>query len=426
MKYLLTLLLFCAISSLPAQTNALRKGIAFYEAKEYNDAFKKLTPVMKRLNRMKPEEQAAAVFYYNLVKINIFKRMYRMGQSDKLYNFLLEGYRGLDQVEDYAPNRRWEGDVQLYQTMYYPFVIESAENLLLEAQSGKGLSDAKRLQKYLEAEEFVQLSLQFKESSTAYVLLGQIELGKDDPQKAYAHFAHALSLYKGKGQKYVDFSIGKAIYYRALIEKASNLGGAALQTLHWGQVFLENEHLKYLAISDSKAEVLQVKAESTFLSIQSDLAELEERYRKESPDQAMQALEAFEQQIDQNRNDYIQLVAYASLLEETDQDEAIKWYERALSLSEEGILAQKKLGLLLFNKAKALTGGRQNPAISVANKMQVEEVKLLENAYPYLQKAIEADPGSAQVLEALLYIADRLDLRDDYRTYRVMRDRIDR
>jgi hypothetical protein len=426
MKYLLTLLLFCAITGLPAQKNALRKGIAFYEAKEYNDAFKKLTPVMKRLNRMKPEEQAAAVFYYNLVKINIFKRMYRMGQSDKLYNFLLEGYRGLDEVEDYAPNRRWEGDVQLYQTMYYPFVMESAENLLLEAQSGKGLSDAKRLQKYMEAEEFVQLGLRFKESSAAYVLLGQIELGKDDPQKAYAHFDRALSLYQSKGQKYVEFSIGKAIYYRALIEKASNLGGAALQTLRWGQVFLENEHLKYLELNNSRAEVLQVKAESTYLSIQRELAQLEERYRKEAPGQAGQAMEAFEQKIDQNRNDYLQLVAYASLLEEMDDEEALVWYERALSLSEGGILAQKKLGLLLLNKARAITGGRQNPAVSVANKTQPEEVKLLERAYPLLQRAIEADPGSEEVLEALLYITDQLDLRDDYRTYRVMRDRIDR
>jgi hypothetical protein len=274
MKYLLSLTLIFAVLSLPAQKTALKKGVAYYEAKEYNDAFKKLTPVMKRLKRLQPADQAAAVFYYNIVKINIFKRMYRMGQSDKLYNFLLEGYQGLDQVENYAPNKQWDGDVQLYQTMYYPFVMESAENLLIEAQSGKGLSDNKRLQKYHEAEQFVNLGLKYRESSAAYAMLGQIELGKDNPQKAYAHFAHALKIYQGSEQKYVDFSIGKAIYYRALIEKASNLTTTAMQTLRWGQIFIEDEHLKFNSRIETKAEILQIKSESAYLSIQKDFSSL--------------------------------------------------------------------------------------------------------------------------------------------------------
>ena len=426
MKYLLSFALVLAVLSLPAQKTALKKGVAYYEAKEYSDAFKKLTPVMKHLKRLQPADQAAAVFYYNLVKINIFKRMYRMGQSDKLYNFLLEGYQGLDQVEDYAPNKQWDSDVQLYQTMYYPFIMESAENLLIEAQSEKGLSNNKRLQKYKDAEQFVRLGLKYRKSSTAYSMLGQIELGKDNPQKAYAHFAHALNLYQSPEQKYIDFSIGKAIYYRALIEKASNLTATAMQTLRWGQIFMEDEHFKFNSIIDTKAEILQIKAESAYLSIQNDLSSLEEKYIKEAPEQVTAVIEAFQQTIDQNRNDYLQLIAYSSLLEKTNKDEAIKWYERALPLQGNNILAQKKLGLLLLDQAKVLTGNNQNRAISVANKTQEKEIELLKRVYPYLKNVINSDSGSREVLEALLYITDRLNLKDDYRAYRVMKDKIDR
>lgn len=427
MKYLFTLLLLSLTLSLPAQRSKLLKGIAYYEAKDYKSAFKKLTPVMKRLHRLDPAEQAAAVYYYNLVKINIFKRMYRMGLSDKLYNFLLEGYKGFEQVDKYDRNGRWEDKVLLYRTMYYPFVMESAENLLIEAESDRGLSEAKRMQNYRDAEAFIRLSLDVKESSAAYVLLGQVELGKDNPQEAYRYFSRALNFYRKDRPSSVDFSIGKAIYYRALIEKASNLTSEAVKTLRWGRVFMENEHLRFNASRETRAPVIQVKAEAEYLGLQGDLLDLETKYLENTPGILDRTLQLFEKEVDQYPNSYLSLIAYGSLLEESNAEKALKLYERAARASADDVLALKKIGLLLLEKAKSYAPARQGQTVTmVRGELQRDEAVLLERIYPYLKKVIASDPESGEVIEGLLYIADRLDLREDYRNYRAMRDKLNR
>ena len=174
-KYLLTLCFVALIASLSAQKSPLKSGVALYEAKDYDKAFLKLTKAHKRLHRMKPTDQAATVYYFNLVKMNIFKRIYRKGESSKLYNMLIEGYTGLDGVKQYDHEGKWLNDVLLYKNVYHPFILESAGALLKEAQSYQGRNESVRMQTYAESEAFVRASLNFEASSLAHSILGQIE-----------------------------------------------------------------------------------------------------------------------------------------------------------------------------------------------------------------------------------------------------------
>ena len=357
--------------------------------------------------------------------MNIFKRIYRKGESARLYNMLIEGYTGLDEVKQYDSSGKWKNEVLLYKNVYHPFILESAGSLLKEAQSYEEQNEANRLQKYLEAEAFARASLDFEASSLAYSLLGQIELGKKNLPLAYEQLQQALKLYQSDAQHWVDFSIGKAFYSMAQIEHASNKTGKAIKTLISGQIFLENEWIKYQRAQEIMPHLVRVKMNRQYAEIQEELSKLGQAYRENAPNQLSAALDEFESAAIQNPEDYLNLLAYGGLMEEIDENEAIQLYEQAANHEESAELALSKLGVLFLNKANAPRNNTKKISINNADGQKERTDYYLRKAYPYFQKIIELNAKSGEALNSLLYITLKLEEDEDYRKYKAMQSKLD-
>ncbi len=424
-KYLLSLFFVLLTLCLPAQKSPLKSGIALYEAKDYDKAFLKLTKANKRLHRMKPADQAMAVYYFNLVKMNIFKRIYRKGESSKLYNMLIEGYTGLDEVKQYDVDGKWSNDVLLYKNVYHPFVLESAGALLKEAQSYQRQNESERMQAYLESEAFARASLDFEASSLAHSILGQIEMGKNNLPFASEQLNLAVEMYQSDAQHWIDFSIGKAFLSLAQVENLTNKTGKAIKTLIWGQVFMENEWLKYMSSKEIMPPLVRARMNRQYENIQEELSQLERVYRSSAPNQLSAALDEFESALAANPGDVLSLLAYGRLMEEIDENEAIQLYEQAASRGKNAELALSKLGGLFLNKASAPRNTAKSLVVNEADSQKERSEYYLRKAYPYFQKIIEVNAKSEEALNSLLYITLKLEQKEDYRKYKAMQDKLD-
>lgn len=240
-------------------------------------------------------------------------------------------------------------------------------------------------------------------------LRGQLKARLGDPAAAYADHRAALALCHEQPPEHPDLLIAYAAYRAALHARdGADDVSAALAHVETGLALLTREL--------GRIETPTVDQQRQHDDAWADLSNLRLALLRSDPAQLEIALAAAAAAVEETPDRYAQRIAHAQLLESVDPGAAAKEYESAQRLEPDRMIAWFNLGSLYLNQAAMLyqaAGAEADEARAAVILAEGRAWFLL--ARPALERALELDPSSREVIAALQQIALQTDDIESYR-----------
>jgi len=391
----------------------------------YTKALEYLTVAISQDRALTPEMIAEAYYYRGLTYVRLYNEAFT-GEDKKDQALYQDAY--LSAYKDYKMSlgsdngALWKQIDLEIKNLHHPLLQEGLTSLnAYNEQVYQGKPDPKRLSR---AEEYLLSAHEIRETYLVCDLLGQVYLDKGMKQEAAAYFAKSEALYTGKLPAEPDFLMAYVFYRLAAIHKADDIR-LAMQDNQRGLKLMESEHERFLLMRDKLSPERARQMEEQYQLAVHDLNNLKLDLYLIDSDLYVEAVHVFEEEMAKNPGDVDILIGYASLMEKTDKEKAIRIYGEALILDSVNTIALYNTGALLYAKGKDLFDTAQKATDDDQYNLLAEEAnKNFRLASVYFEKTLAEDPESLETIQALKTIAFVLDDQESYLKYQEMESRL--
>lgn len=408
-----------------AQTSKLQQGMENYFNGSYTKALEYLTLAISQDRALTPEMLAEAYYYRGLTYVRLYNEAFT-GDDKKEQTLYQDAY--LSAYKDYKMSlgsdngTLWKQIDLEIKNLHHPLLQEGLTSLnAYNEQVYQGKPDPKRLTR---AEEYLLSAHEIRETYLVCDLLGQVYLDKGIKQEAAAYFAKSEALYTGKLPAEPDFLMAYVFYRLAAIHKADDIR-LAMQDNQRGLKLMESEHERFLILRDKLTPERARQMEDQYQLAVHDLNNLKLDLYLIDSDLYVEAVHVFEEEMAKNPGDVDILIGYASLMEKTDKEKAIRIYGEALILDSVNTIALYNTGALLYAKGKDLFDTAQKTTDDDQYNLLAEAAnKNFRLASAYFEQTLAEDPESLETIQALKTIAFVLDDQESYLKYQEMESRL--
>jgi tetratricopeptide (TPR) repeat protein len=218
------------------------------------------------------------------------------------------------------------------------------------------------------------------------------------------------------------------VYYRAAtITVFDNFEpDAALELVNDGLKLLNSEYERLQVQSNTLDEATYSSMEEKYQTGLTDLNSLRLEIFITFPNRYEEAIKEFESAMNADSGNYELLVAYASLLENTEPNKAIEIYATAISVDRENELAYFNSGVIYYNSAKhyyeqaGITEDSEE-----YNELMAKASHFFKTAKPYFLRVLEINPKSLESVIALKNIAIVMKDADATKKYTELENQLD-
>ena len=310
---------------------------------------------------------------------------------------------------------KWKSKIQVKMVSIGKMALSYGSNLYNQAFSEKNNSSSKQLY-YTEAKKYFTIAAESAPSDyLAYDLLGQVQLSLNDTIQALSNFEKSVDLFSKNLPKKPNQFIAYSYYRIAIIEYYSNEDvDKALGIITNGTKVLNREYERYLKIKDSYTDSEAKQFDQGYISALENLKRFELNVYLNEPDKLDDALKKFEQATKDEPKNYSVHVAFAQLLEKTNNFlTAITIYEKAIQIDPKKQHAWFNLGALYMNLgSESLKKANDQEDFKRGDIYRNEGDAMYKKAFPNLEKANELVSCDSRTLSALKQIAITLSAED--------------
>jgi tetratricopeptide (TPR) repeat protein len=418
---ILSILVLSSFSLLLSQPNdRVTAGQLAYEDAKYDDAIIQFNEALNDFTNLDKDKISLAYYYRGKAKL---MRLY-MASMDERKNDVSEYQNALFEAFDDF-NSALNFDDGLYEKL-----IQDELLLLKESLLQAGLTVFNRINNgYYEGDDLAT-SLHFSQACMdranaiekdylTFDILAQIYLVKKDSLIAQSNFILAADYYSKEKPEVPDLLIAYVYYRIALLDLfIHHDDSAAICHLRTGNEILETEFVRLSSMKDQFTGQQWEQLQQQYDFAVEDLMNFELELYANNKDLQPGAIEKFQKAIEMNPEDYNLRVAYASLLEMVDREQAIDAYKEAIAVDSTKDIAFFNLGVLYFNNGAVFyNASTEESEFEKSISLEAEARSEFKNAYGYLKKAYAIDSFSEETLSALKQCALRLGKLDDYKFY---------
>ena len=404
-----------------AQDVNLKKGMDSFQAGDYQKALEYYTISIRDEKELTSEMLAQAYYYRGLTYVRLYNQAFSGDDLNlkKSYNdALLLAYQDYRTSLNHSRGELWKPIDLEMKNLHQPLLQEGLKTLNQYNQSVyEGKPDKGLLKR---AEDYLTAAHEIRESYLVCDLLGQVYLDKGLKEEAAVYFEKAEKLYTEKLPPEPDFMMAYVFYRLAAIHKSQGIR-LALQDNQRGINLMESEYSRYLLMKDSFKTEKAARLEKQYQLGMKDLNALKLDLYLSDTSLYVEALHVFKEEMSEKPNDINIMTSYASLLEKSDREEALKIYQSILAIDSVNSIALFNSGALHYAKGKDLletartTSDESQYAILIQNAH--EEFSRAGN---YFERALKTDPESLEIVNALKTIAFVLDDKTKYLLYQEM------
>ena len=423
MRQYILLFVFVFIAAFTiAQDSKVSTGMVDFNSQDYAKALKSFNVALENPGMLKAKNQPKAYFYRGQTLVRLYAQYYRDKETEKLKGLsdaYLRAYDDYQAALSVDADGKWKSKIE-------------AQLLLINGQLlNQGLTSLNRANKATTEEDKAKeyaLSMRYLNGAAtidptnymAYDLRAQASLAQEDTVAAKNDFKTAITKFKETLPAQPDQLIGYSFYRLALIERyRDNDLEASLKTISDGAATVDAEHKRLEGMKANFTPEDWASIEKQYNDAKKDLNAFKLDIYLNSPDKLQEALKEFETAIQNEPNDYIKHVAYASLLEKIEPKKAVDIYLKAIKIDDTKELAFFNLGALYNNIAKELFDkANDEEDLTKSNEIQEEATAVFGEAFPMFEKALEINPTSIQTVRALRQIAIFLGKEDALKKYK--------
>jgi tetratricopeptide (TPR) repeat protein len=408
-------------TSAMAQTSRLQQGMDNFSAGNYEKALEYFNLAILQEKSLPAEIVCQAYYYRGLTYVRLHNEAFTGDDKalQKLYNdAILSAYKDYKASLGLDDGKLWKQIDLEIKNLHQPLLEEGLASLNAYNESVfQGKPEPKLLSR---AEEFLESAHEIRESYLVCDLLGQVYLDKGQKPEATEYFLKSEKLYTEKLPDEPDFLMAYVFYRLAAIHKPEDVR-LAMQDNQRGLNLIESEYTRFVMMRDKMAPARAKQMEEQYRLAIKDLNALKLDLYLSDKDLYVEALHVFEEELEKKAGDADLLVGYASLLEKTDKEKAIITYQRAIAVDSTNAIALFNIGALYYAKGKDLFETAQKTDDNKQYDLLAEGAgNYFKQARPYFERALAADPGSAETIQALKTIAFVLDDQEDYLKYQQM------
>ncbi len=428
MGKLRTLIIILILSSgltttVSAQASRLQQGKDQFLDGSYYKALEYLTQAITLDRGMTGEMYTEAYYYRGLTYIRIYNEVFS-GDDEKAkktyQDALLSAYRDFKSSLGYDDGLAWKQIDLEIKNLHHPLLQEGLSSLnTYNDQVYSGKADPKML---AHAEEYLVAAHEIRETYLVCDLLGQVYLDKGDKEQAADYFEKSEKLYTEKLPAEPDFLMAYVFYRLAAIHKSTDIR-LAMQDNQRGLNFLDSEYTRFRQMKEKLDPKRVAEMEAQYNLARQDLTNLKLDLYLSSPDQYVEALHVFEQQIASDPSNTGLLIGYASLLEQSDKERAIMTYKKVIQLDPVNEIALYNIGALYYSKGKdLLDAAKKAPGDDQYALLTSEADANFKTAGGYFEQALKQNANSIETVQALKTIAFILDDKISYDKYKKMEE----
>lgn len=412
------ILLSCA--TLYAQDTKVTTGVVAYDQGDYDRAVDALETGLSDLSSVKSKNIPKGFYYYGKALIGQFQQAVMNkdnAKAEQLTGNLMKAHEAFKSAKQYDDGK-WGDKVDAELQLLFSSFLQGGLQALNTSYSATGSQKNELLES---AKQYCKICTDINPNSyMSYDLLGQAELGLGDSTNAYKSFAMAGQKFQENQPDNPDVLIGYVYYRLALIDRYKNNDvDAALGSVAMGKKLVEQEWARMQDKLVNYTAQQQTALSTQYNSTIGDLSRFELDLLLNAPNKLQEALNKFEKAIKEEPTSYTIHIAYAQLLEKSDQEKAIVMYQKAIEIDPNNYHAYFNLGAL-YNNIASEYYKQANEITDYESAKPIEDKALeyLEKAYPQFQKADVIAPNDPTVLRALMQIAINLGKNDDYKRYK--------
>jgi hypothetical protein len=414
------MLLLLGASGLWAQDSKVTTGVVAYQGQDFEKAIKAFDEGLKDPSLLREKNLPKAYYYRamsNLMWMSQQNTPEKMeAQKDKLDGILFHIYGDFKKALETDTQNKWEKKVN-QQLQNLSFALLRGGVMALDLASGDKLTESEKEEAFTEAIKYMDLVEEVDPTNfTTNDVRAQAQLNLGDSANAYKSFQAAADKYSQHPPKQPDQMIAYVYYRLALLNRYyKNDIDAALQNLDQGKKNLEKEHARFMEKKESLPAERVQQITDQYNQAKEYMTKFELDLLLNSPDKLQQALDKFESAIAKEPKNYILHVAYAQLLEKTDEAKAEEIYKKATEVDPKKQIAWFNLGALYVNKGVALYKEANDISddFDKAKALQTQGDEYYRQAFPFLQKALEIEPCDKPTLQALMNICINLSMSDE-------------
>jgi tetratricopeptide (TPR) repeat protein len=408
-----------------AQASKLQTGKEYFLNGSYFKALEYFNQVISTERNLPAEAYTEAYYYRGLTFIRLHNEAF--GGNDKALqkqfaDALLSAYEDFKSSLGYDDGRVWKQiDLEL-RNLHHPLLQEGLASLnTYNDLVFSGKSDPELLAR---AEKYLLAAREIRETYLVCDLLGQVYLDKGMKKEALESFSRAEQLYTAKLPDEPDFYMAYVFYRIAAIYKTDSIR-LALNECQRGLNLLQSEYQRYGEMKTRMKPERAGELEEQYKLADKDLNDLKLDLYLSSQELYVEALHVFEEKLSEDPGDVQLLIGYASLLEKSDREKAIKTYEKALNVDPNQAIALFNLGALHYAKGRDLYDKSRETSEQLQYDLLIAEAESqFTEAKVYFEHSLEVDPASVETVSALKTIAFLLDDQPSYNHYKAMEENL--
>ncbi len=417
-RFILSILLIPACLGASAQLMQFQQAKKHFMDGQYHKALEYFNQTISQERSGNTELLTEAYYLRGLTYIRLHGEAFMgddTGEQKRFEDALLSAYRDFKSSLGYDNGSYWKKIDLEIKNLHHALLQEGLKSLNeYNDLVYNGKPDPSRLKR---AEDYLLATHEIRDSYLVNDLLGQVCLDKGMKSEARSYFLKASQLYNEKLPDEPDFLMAYVYYRLAAIDKPDSIR-IAMQNVERGIRLVQSEYDRFRFMKDKLSETRVTEMESQYELAMHDLNSIKLDLYLSDQDLYIEALHVFEEQLLADPDNTDLLAGYASLLERSDRAKAIETYEKILSMDPGHPLALFNTGALYYSKGKELFDLAQDEKDSRQFQILADEaIADFEQARPYFEKALEADPESLEAVLALKTIAFILDDKEAYLKY---------
>jgi tetratricopeptide (TPR) repeat protein len=417
MRYLLFVLLFQLSNSIHAQS--FEDGAVAFNSNQFDDAITILSKVLEQPNNVPKKQRADAWYYLGKSKLNLMSRAMSMQSRsayEKFEGYDLDAYDHFIQALEESPNNKLKGQIEKDLIALGQVLFNSGNSMYLQSKPKLAVD-------YYSKAMGVAKNYGMTDDYLLYNMRGQCLVSLGDSTKAYEDFSTAIERYTSNKPEIPDANIGYAFMTLAYIEVYNKKNSSkALNFLEKGQQMLETEKARLAELIDNSSQLNTsdlAQQQTLFADVDNALSRFELNIYLNSPDKREEAILKFKKALEVDPNDPNIWLAYGTLIESNDIEEAYSAYKKSATLDPSNTSAHFNAGANRVNKGTEYARkANEEFDLQKSRKWQEKVDEQFKLALPHLEKAHELDPENVYIIDALLQVTIQLDMMEDYKAYK--------
>jgi len=391
------------------RSNLLQRGETAFKQQNFVSAISFFEEAIEYQSQFSTKELANAFYWRGLSYLELSKKE---ASASEYPNALIQAFQDLEKVTN-MPIKGKISQTAETTLQSLPELLLGKAFQLLEQSQRKDIRPGLRQSKSRLAINHARLAQKLDpDNYLIHAIEGQARLIQRDSAGAFEDLEQSIQAFETNPPNQPDLKQSKVYHLLAMLQQFYfSDSEAAITLVGRGFRSLEQEKNRSGQLSDEQF--------SNFQKSQKELQEFELEIYQRDPLLLNSTLQSFEKTIERNPSDYGQRLAYAKLLGKKDLDASIQQYQQAIAISEQNFEAQHALGLIFFQRGKALyQQAEESLKPSLIESLTAQYKAQFSTALPYLENAYIQDNADLTIIAALVEVCKEINEKEKYKNYR--------